>query len=123
MVQEKLNYAVQTDEDFYITEKYNGEKVGQNKYYLVTLIEKLEVDTIVDSWYYTKNSYNFKKPGCENNKLAQDFVNLIWKNTKKIGCGYACEENECFAICTYYPCGGCEYLYSKNVLPKSSEEN
>ena len=121
MVQKKLKYAVETGEDPYITEKYNGEKVGQNKYYLVTLNEKLEVDTIVDSWYYTKYSYNFKEPGCENNKLAQDFVNLIWKNTKKVGCGYICKNKQCYALCAYYPSAGCESIYSQNVLPNTSK--
>ena len=72
---------------------------------------------------FKKKFFDSEELCYEGNKSSLQFINLIWKNTKKIGCGYACEENECFAICTYYPCGGCEYLYSKNVLPKSSEKN
>ena len=120
IAQEHAEYMLETDSISFTSKSYFGEKIGQNLFYSN---KDFDAKSIVDQWYSKKKFYDSEEPYIEGNKSSLQFINLIWKNTKKIGCGYACEENECFAICTYYPCGGCEYLYSKNVLPKSSEEN
>ena len=120
IAQEHAEYMLETDSISFTSKSYFGEKIGQNLFYSN---KDFDAKSIVDQWYSKKKFYDSEEPYIEGNKSSLQFINLIWKNTKKIGCGYACKENECFAICTYYPCGGCEYLYSKNVLPKSSEKN
>ena len=115
IAQENAENMLETDSTFYTTEKYDGEKVGQNIFYG---IGDIDADKIIEKWYSKKKFYDFDKPGSEENKSAQQFINLVWKETKKIGCGYACNKRECFATCVYYPSGGCEYIYIQNVLPE-----
>ena len=96
-------------------QKYNGEYISHNSFYT---LDTFDGKQITDKWYSKKKFYDFDKPGSEENKSAQQFINLVWKETKKIGCGYACNKRECFATCVYYPSGGCEYIYIQNVLPE-----
>ncbi len=100
---------------YYSSEKYNGESIGQsflfnNKF--------LDGKSVADLWYSQKKNYDFINPSTKNIPLIKGFTNLVWKKTKKIGCGYACKEKDekCYYCCTYYP-GGIESIYMDNVLP------
>ena len=93
-------------------QKYNGEYISHNSFYT---LDTFDGKQITDKWYSKKKFYNFREPGCENNSLAEDFTNLIWKSTEKIGCGYACKNEQCYGCCFYYPPSGCEYLFAKNI--------
>lgn len=44
--------------------------------------------------------YDFKKPGY--NKKTSSFTQLVWKNTKKVGFGFATAKNEDDIIIALY---------------------
>jgi len=97
----------------YSTGKYNGNFVGQNIFYFD---ESFTGDKFVDKWYESEKKYNYQNPNYSSK--TGDFTQIVWKNTKKIGCGYACNGKKCYGICTYYPPGNSEGEFSSNVFPK-----
>lgn len=98
-------------------EKYNGEYISQSLFYT---LDTFDGNEIADKWYSEIEFYNFEEPGSKKNLLAKHFTNLIWKSTEKIGCGYACRDEQCYICCIYYPPSGCESIFDKNV-EKSSQ--
>ena len=66
--------------------------------------------------YKSENKYDYKNPKYSSD--TEDFTQIVWKNTKKIGCGYACNDKDCYGICTYYPAGNYLNQFSSNVFPK-----
>ena len=87
--------------------------------------EKLEVEQLIEKWYNENKNYNFIEPielECNN------FTQMIWKNSKKIGIGYYCsqdniEENNLksskhYYAALYYPAGNIPGEYKDNVLKK-----
>ena len=65
--------------------------------------DSLNGQQIVDKWYEEINHYDFGRTNINKNKSAIHFTNIIWKDTQKIGCGFACKGKECYACCLYYP--------------------
>ena len=98
------------------TEKYEGNNVCEN---IFITARDFNGKKVVDEWYSTIKYYNFNKPVSFKPELADRFINVIWKSTKKIGCGYAVNDGYHFATCVYYPCDNCDTLFSENVLPES----
>lgn len=113
--QEAAEHMLEID-DFYLPEdKYNGDFIGMNLFWVKG---KFCGNDIVDHWYKEVDKYDFNNPGY--NQDAGGFTQLVWKNSKKIGCGYACKDDlECYGICTYYPAGNYDILFAKNVFPKT----
>lgn len=111
--QEAAEHMLEID-DFYLpTDKYNGDLIGMNLFWVQG---QFNGNDIVDNWYKEVDNYDFNNPGYKQD--AGGFTQLVWRNSKKIGCGYACKGIECYGICTYYPAGNYDILFAKNVFPK-----
>ena len=94
----------------------NGEYIGENLYmgynagYLGT--------SPVDSWYEEIKDYSFARS--DYIKGTGHFTQVVWKNSKQLGCGVACGSNDyCYVTCNYYPGGNYLGEFRENVLPLS----
>jgi pathogenesis-related protein 1 len=71
--------------------------------------------SVVDAWYKEVDHYNFAKPGMVTG--IGHFTQVIWKDTKQIGCGVA----KCFLgtvrlwVCRYGPTGNWAGKFPQNV--------
>ena len=96
---------------------YNSdEKYGENLFQCNKKSCKLENITLVtDIWYNESNSYDFKLN--KGLKGTYNFTQMIWRNTKKIGCGIGYRSDESYkVVCFYYPRGNINGKYEENVL-------
>ena len=114
IAQENAEYMIQTKSFHFTEEKYNGNYIGEN------LFSSTNMDPdgakATDKWYAGVSSYDFNNPGY--NGSAGGFTQVVWKNTQKIGCGYACEAQKCYMSCVYYPSGNYNGQFAANVFPK-----
>ena len=91
--------------------------------------------TALSNWYNEVDLYNFKDPSKSATKNVFHFTQMVWKDTKQLGCGRAvCKKNSPFleypngewtyVVCNYFPPGnivaskGDKFKYfKKNVRP------
>ncbi len=72
-------------------------------------------DSAVKAWYEEVDDYNYARPGFAS--ATAHFTQMIWKDTKRIGCGVA----ECYFgavrvwVCRYGPTGNWRGKYPQNV--------
>lgn len=121
MAQAQAEYLANTLKTLqYKEDKFNDEFVGQNLYKCLNCEESYAGKGAVDYWYEEEAPiYDYKNPGFNQN--TAQFTQIVWKSTKKLGCGIACnaEDKACYVLCYYYPHGNTDTLYEKNVLPKT----
>ena len=113
IAQKTTEHMIETNDFSFATDKFNGTAIGQNVFWFG---ESFTGDDVVDMWYKSENKYDYKNP--KYTSETEDFTQIVWKNTKKIGCGYACNDKDCYGICTYYPAGNYLNQFSSNVFPK-----
>jgi len=96
---------------------YNtDEKYGENIFYCnKKTCKDQNVTLAVTTWYEESLNYNYDtNEGIEG---THNFTQMIWKNTKKIGCGLGEKNDESYVIvCFYYPKGNIVNEYKDNVL-------
>ena len=113
IAQKTAEYMKETDNFSFATDKYNGKAIGQNLFWYWG---SFTGERIADMWYESESKYDYSNP--KYSSSTGDFTQVVWKNTQKIGCGYACNGKECYGICTYYPAGNYMNQFPANVLPK-----
>ena len=113
IAQKTAEYMKQIDNFYFAKDKYNGKPIGQNIFWYWG---SFTGEKITDMWYDSESSYDYSNPKYKSD--TGDFTQLVWKNTQKIGCGYACNGKECYGICTYYPAGNYMNQFANNVFPK-----
>ena len=86
--------------------KYSeNKKYGENLYLYNSNIDlNIIGEKASQNWYQEISTYDF------NNLVytpeTRHFTQLIWKETKQIGCGASCnKKNNCFVVCNYFPPG------------------
>ncbi len=58
------------------------------------------------SWYSEKKDFVYgEKYWCKTGKICGHYTQLVWDDTKKIGCGRAKKDNKVFIVCRFYPAG------------------
>uniref|UniRef100_A0A0N4ZV26 SCP domain-containing protein n=1 Tax=Parastrongyloides trichosuri TaxID=131310 RepID=A0A0N4ZV26_PARTI len=72
-------------------------------------------------WYNEVKKLNFSKP--EYNGGVGHFTQLVWKDTKKIGCGVSQSGGDVFTVCNYSPRGNFKSTLAlkTNVLPRRKD--
>lgn len=98
--------------------KHSGSHYGEN-----LAAGYPSVSAAVQAWYAEVENYSYNHPGFSYK--TGHFTQLIWKGSKKLGCGYvACNGNNGtpgrYLVCEYNPPGnilGRKY-FSENVLPE-----
>ena len=113
IAQKTADEMIKKDNFIFSSDKYNGKKIGQNLFYYWG---SFTGEKIADIWYESESKYNYSNPTYSSD--YGDFTQVVWKNTQKIGCGYACNENQCYGICVYYPAGNYNNQFATNVFPK-----
>ena len=105
--------------DYYLVPSgnyYEGDqKLGENLYQcnkkscMDNYIQPLEI------WYKEKEKYNFLTNVGEQG--TSNFTQMVWKNTKKMGCGVGQKTDSIFkVVCYYLPKGNVAEKYTENVL-------
>lgn len=71
----------------------------------------------ITTWYNTISNYNFNNPKFyEKAGLA---TQLLWKNTRQVGCAIGvCPKSKRLIVCKYNPSGNVFGQFGENVLPK-----
>lgn len=60
----------------------------------------------IKSWYSEKKNFIYgEKYWCKSGKICGHYTQLVWKNTKKIGCGKAKKDNKVYIVCRFSPAG------------------
>lgn len=77
----------------------------------------------IGAWYAEEKEYSYWRPGFSHE--TGHFTQLVWKGTKKIGCGYRdCQGKNgtpgVYLVCEYSPAGNIinEGFFKRNVLPE-----
>ena len=99
------------------------EKLGENLFQCNKKTCKMENYTQpLEVWYKEKNYYNFNTNKGE--KGTANFTQMVWKSTKKLGCGLAQKyETSYKVVCYYLPKGNVDEKYDINVLPVKEQED
>lgn len=95
--------------------EYMGEKCGKN----ISVRNDISYDgkIIFDEWYKEIKQYNFNDIKKNDLEKVKNFTQLIWKETKEVGFGWAHSNKGIFYIIgVYYPCGNIEGEYKENVF-------
>ena len=111
IAQNSADIMKSTNNWYFTEEKYKGQYIGQNLFWSWGISYGYG---IVDTWYNDGLNYDYDNQGWYS-QTAQ-FTQLIWKSTKKIGCGVGCNGYECYGVCVYYPVGNMGD-FSENVFP------
>ena len=102
--------------------------VGENLYsmsssssYSVQEVNKSGI-VATERWYKEKDNYEFSRPGFAMN--TGHFTQVVWKGTKKIGCGAALSQSDrkVYVVCQYSPPGNYESRFPENVLRSSDAD-
>jgi uncharacterized protein YkwD len=93
---------------------YKGQSLGENLYMSYGGISGEQAS---NSWYNEVNNYDFSSHSSLDGKVTGHFTQLVWKESKEIGCGSACDGTYCICCCNYYPAGNFIGNYDSNVSP------
>ena len=94
-----------------VTEHDPNNELGENLAWGTVLPARQAVGL----WYDEISEYNYKAPGFDNE--TGHFTQVIWRDSKQIGCGRAMCRGETMWVCRYSPPGNVEDEYRANVLP------
>uniref|UniRef100_A0A0K0E6K0 SCP domain-containing protein n=1 Tax=Strongyloides stercoralis TaxID=6248 RepID=A0A0K0E6K0_STRER len=64
-------------------------------------------------WYDEIKDYDFNNHGFKSG--IGHFTQLIWKDSKQVGCGVASNGNHVYVVCKYYPAGNYMGEFEDNV--------
>ena len=114
IAQQYAEHLASIDTIVHSTNQLNGERIGENIYWCCgTQIDGAEMTT---SWYDEIAEYDFNNPGFQ--KGTSNFTQVIWKDSKEVGFGYAQSATGAyFGVANYLPCGniGTSENFRKNV--------
>ena len=100
----------------------NNELYGENLYYCYNSAKICVTgDEASENWYEEISMYDYNNPGFS--LKTGHFTQLVWKGSKKIGCGAACNlDNKCYVTCNYSPPGNYRDEFAENVLKLIEDE-
>lgn len=84
--------------------EHSGGPYGEN---LAEGYEIMTAETAVSLWADERKHYDYNSNTCVNDSShCLHYTQLVWRNTKSIGCAQVkCQNNWVFLICNYYPPG------------------
>lgn len=87
-------------------------KYGENIYWISGGSPSGE--SVTDSWYGEIKDYNFARPGF--GMKTGHFTQVVWKDSKEIGCGVAkSRRGGTYVVCNYNPPGNYQGRFPTNV--------
>ncbi len=63
------------------------------------------VGDAIDSWAGEKADYNYKRNKCRQGKVCGHYTQIVWANTKKVGCAKITCNGSTTWVCEYDPPG------------------
>ena len=97
---------------------YKGEDLGENLYFCSG--NEIEGEAMTMSWYNEISKYNYDEPGFVSG--TGHFTQLVWKDSKEVGFGYAIStDGVYYGVANYFPAGNINTKeeFSNNVLRKN----
>jgi len=92
---------------------YKNDILGENIF--MCYGEEVNGKEMVKEWYEENNNYNYKE---EYQTGKGHFSQMIWKDSKEVGFGFAiAEDGSYFGVANYFPAGNIMGRFVKNVLP------
>jgi uncharacterized protein YkwD len=69
-------------------------------------VQVYSLSEAIKNWYSEKKYYvHGKSDWCMEGKVCGHYTQLVWKNTKYIGCGKAVSGVKTYIVCRFYPAG------------------
>ncbi|XP_054876490.1 ancylostoma secreted protein-like [Poeciliopsis prolifica] len=102
------------------TMKHSNTEDGENIFYSFNSQKVTpQGNAAVDDWYSEIKDYDFSRPGWQEN--TGHFTQVVWKDTKELGLGFATDGHTVFVVGQYRPAGNItnEGYYKENVQQKS----
>ena len=96
---------------------YKNEYLGENLFCCSG--NEIQGEAMTMSWYNEINKYNFNNPGFSID--AGHFTQIVWKDTKEVGFGFAKSKNGIYyGVANYFPTGNINNKqdFNNNVLQK-----
>ncbi|CAF3311720.1 unnamed protein product [Rotaria socialis] len=111
------NYLAKTDSPL-IHSTNRASRFGENLYSLArkSPIANISAEKCIMAWYAEIEFYDYSKPAY---KLSTGhFTQIVWKDTQKLGVGYAFGREGCkiYIVAQYGPPGNYRHRFGKNVL-------
>jgi hypothetical protein len=66
---------------------------------------QLTCDEVVDLWAGEGSNYDRKTNSCAQGEVCGHFTQIVWKNTREVGCGMARKGDREVWVCNYTPPG------------------
>ena len=92
-----------------------GSKYGENLYWASAImwsdgrreLQKVSPETPVENWASEKANYSYADNSCEPGKVCGHYTQVVWRDTRKVGCAFAvCEDSlDQIWVCQYQPAG------------------
>ncbi len=89
----------------------------ENIYTMSSYGQKIILDwsDAMDLWQIEKLDYNYLSNSCNDGSICAHYTQIIWKNTKRIGCGQSIQKKgsttTTYWVCQYDPPGN--YIWQK----------
>jgi pathogenesis-related protein 1 len=90
-------------------------KYGENLYWASAIrwsdgrreVQQVTPQMVVDSWAGERADYNHADNRCKPGKVCGHYTQVVWKNTREVGCGHAvCRDSkDQIWVCQYAPPG------------------
>jgi uncharacterized protein YkwD len=93
---------------------HSGGTTGENL--AAGTIGTLDPGTVVQMWYDEVAQYHFPDGGFSSN--TGHFTQVVWRGTRRVGCGHSQCKGLDILVCEYDPAGNWEGQYRDNVLPR-----
>lgn len=90
------------------------EGTGENLYWASPVVwsngrretQKILPLNVVDSWGSESSDYNASNGTCRAGKVCGHYTQVVWRNSREIGCGMAsCGDHSQVWVCRYRPAG------------------
>ena len=88
--------------------RHSSGNYGENLYMYMSfgMAPNASLKDAVLTWYSEKKNFVYGKDGwCKEGTVCGHYTQLVWKSTKKIGCGKAISGNNVYIVCRFYPPG------------------
>ena len=79
-------------------------------------------------WYDEKKDWHYSSAGCNIGRMCKHFTQVVWRETKKLGLGYAQNNGRAYIVVRYSPGGNFHpggqkvEWYNRNVQLEGTEQ-
>jgi uncharacterized protein YkwD len=67
--------------------------------------QQLSPERVVNMWGEEVKDYNYSANACKPGKMCGHYTQIVWRNTKQVGCGMARANGKEVWVCNYNPPG------------------